>query len=185
VAQTDITGLLALWRNGDKHAEQRLMEVLYPILHSMAHQELRSAAFRLTLSATELAHEAYLRLINQRVAAENRTHFLAITSRVMRRVLIDLLRARTADKRGGGVERITLELSGEAGAVAADEGIDWLALEQALTSLEQRDPIAARIVEMRYFGGMTTDEVASEMQIGVSTVGRHWQFARAWLHRRV
>jgi RNA polymerase sigma factor (TIGR02999 family) len=185
VTQTDITELLAQWHDGDKQAEQRLMEALYPVIRSMAHQELHNAAFQLSLSATDLAHEAYLRLIDQRSEVQNRSHFLAITSRVMRRVLVDLLRARSADKRGGGLERVTMELSGEAGAVAAESGIDWLELEQALTSLEKRDSIAARIVEMRYFGGMSTDEVANEMQIGLSTVGRHWEFARAWLHRRL
>ena len=112
MTQTDITELLAQWHHGDKQAEQRLMEVLYPVIRAMAQQELHNATFQLSLSATDLAHEAYLRLIDQRGAAQNRSHFLAITSRVMRRVLVDLLRARSADKRGGGMERVTMELSG-------------------------------------------------------------------------
>jgi RNA polymerase sigma factor (TIGR02999 family) len=183
--QLEITRLLVQWRNGDKQAESKLMEVLYPILRAKAQLELRCAAHLISLSATELAHEAYLRLIDQRGTAENRTHFLAIVSRVMRRVLVDLLRVRNAEKRGGDIERVTLQLTGEVGEVSAADTIDWFALEQALTALEKRDPIAANIVEMRYFGGMTIQEVAGQLRIAESSVSRHWEFARAWLHRRI
>jgi RNA polymerase sigma factor (TIGR02999 family) len=183
--QIGFTALLARWRAGDKLAEQELMDVLYPLLRAKAQLELQGASFRLSLSATDLAHEVYLRLIEQRAPAENRLHFLAIASRVTRRVLVDLLRARAAEKRGGGVDRVSLELTGEAAEVSVADTIDWLALEQALTTLDKRDPVAASIVEMRYFGGMSNGEVAAQLQIGLSTVARHWEFARAWLHRRI
>ncbi len=185
MGEDEITGLLQRWGKGDKQAEQQLIDTLYPVLRSIAQREIRGAGYRLSLRATELVHEAYLRLCSQRTTWNNQSHLLAIASHVMRRVLVDLLRARSAEKRGAGLERITLQPGGPADEVAQEDIIDWLELEQALTKLEERDDTAARIVEMRYFGGMNNDEVALQLGIGVATVVRHWQFARAWLHRRL
>ena len=181
----EITDLLTRWRTGDKSAEQRLVDSLYPAMRSIAQREIRKAGYRVSLRATELVHEAYLRLCKTNLDWNDRSHLLAISSHVMRLVLIDLLRIKSAEKRGAGIERITLQPDGPADEVSNDDSIDWLELEQALTTLENRDSIAARVVEMRYFGGMNNDEVACHLGIGVATVVRHWQFARAWLHRRL
>ena len=182
-----ITALLAEWRGGDKSAEDRLMGALYPMLRAIAHRLLRPSGHRLSLRTTDLAHESFLRLAGQRADWASRTHFLGIAARVTRRVLIDLIREREAEKRGADVEMISLDLEFDGDAdIAADESrIDWLALEQSLQQLETRDPIAARVVEFRYFGGLSNEEVAEALDIGVATVVRHWKFARAWLHRRL
>ena len=182
---SDITGLLARWRAGDKSAETALLDVIYPHLRTMAQQALRGANYHLSLRATELVNESYLRLLDQRASFENRGHFIAIASSVMRRVLMDLLRARAAEKRGADVDRVSLELDGEGDQVASDDSIDWLALDEALTTLERRDATAARVVELRYFGGFNNEEVAAELGMGVATIVRRWQFARAWLHKRL
>jgi RNA polymerase sigma factor (TIGR02999 family) len=183
--QSDITGLLERWRAGDKSAETALLDAIYPHLRALAQQALRSTNYRLSLRATELVNEAYLRLLDQRAPFENRDHFIAIASSVMRRVLMDLLRARAAEKRGADIDRVSLELGGDGDQVASEDAIDWLALDEALTTLEQRDATAARVVELRYFGGFNNEEVAVELGMGVATIVRRWQFARAWLHKRL
>ncbi|MEO8673846.1 MAG: ECF-type sigma factor [Tahibacter sp.] len=181
----EITVLLNRWRNGDKAAESRLIELLYPALRQIAQRALRPSAHQISLRATELVHEAYLRLHGQRSQWSSREHFLAISARVTRYVLIDLIRERDAQKRGAGVEMITLQLDDDSEIATDSDRIDWLALEQGLQQLETRDAIAGRIVELRYFGGLTNAEVATVLDIGVATVVRHWKFARAWLHRRL
>lgn len=185
MGESDITGLLARWRGGDKLAEAALIDRLYPELHAMAQQRLRGPSLRLTLSATELVNELYLRLLERRSPYEGRRHFFVVASGVMRRVLVDLLRARGAEKRGGQNEHVELIPGGEGDQVASEGLMDWLALDEALVSLEKRDGIAARVVELRYFGGLNNDEVAEELGVGVATVVRHWQFARAWLLKRM
>jgi RNA polymerase sigma factor (TIGR02999 family) len=185
LSDSDITGLLVRWRGGDKAAESSLVDALYPQLRAMAQQQLRGNNYRLTMRATELVNEFYIRLLDQRTPYESRRHFIAVASSVMRRVLVDLLRARAADKRGGNHDHIELTPGGEAEQVAGDLVMDWLVLDEALTELQRRDKIAARVVELRYFGGFNNDEVALELGVGVATVVRHWQFARAWLHRRL
>lgn len=177
--------LLNRWRDGDKVAEASLIALLYPALRQIALRALRPSAHQVSLRATELAHEAYLRLVGQRTPWANREHFLAISARVTRNVLIDLIRERDAAKRGAGVESLTLQLDAESDIAAEGDRIDWLALEQALQQLETRDVVAARIVELRYFGGLNNDEVGAILDISSATVVRHWKFARAWLHRRL
>jgi len=181
----EITVLLNRWRGGDKDAESTLIALLYPALRQIALRALRPSGHQISLRATELAHEAYLRLIGQRTPWVNRQHFLAISARVTRNVLIDLIRERSAQKRGAGVEILTLQIDADAEIAEEGDRIDWLQLEQALQQLEVRDAVAARIVELRYFGGLNNDEVADVLDIGVATVVRHWKFARAWLHRRL
>lgn len=171
---------------GDRAAEHRIAAALYPSLKSIAQRCLRPLAHRLSLRATDLTHEAYLRLVDQRTDWQGRAHFLGIAARVTRRVMIELVRERQAEKRGAGIDFVRLELEPDADSdVAADSGVDWLQLEQALLQLEGRDPVAGRIVELRYFGGLNNDEVADVLDIGVATVVRRWKFARAWLHRRL
>lgn len=173
-------------RAGDAHAEQRLAATLYPALKSIARRNLRPVSHRLSLRATDLAHEAFLRLLDQRTDWQGRAHFLGIAARVTRRVLIELIRERQAEKRGAGVDVVRLEFDADLHAGATDDGgIDWIEMEQTLQQLETRDPIAGRIVELRYFGGLTNEEVADTLAIGVATVVRRWKFARAWLHRRL
>ncbi|MEO8673866.1 MAG: ECF-type sigma factor [Tahibacter sp.] len=178
-----ITVLLQRWRAGDKAAETQLIDLLYPTLKQIAQRALGTPGHQLSLCATELAHEAYVRLAGQQSLFVDRQHFLAVCARVTRNVLIDLMRERKSEKRGGQVERISLD----DGLEVADEAsrIDWYALEQGLQRLETRDANAAQVVELRYFGGLSNEEVAGLLDVGVATVQRRWAFARAWLHHRL
>lgn len=178
-----LTTLLARWRDGDARALDDITANIYPLLRAMAQREMQAAGERLTLQATELAHEACMRLLQQRATWHNRDHLMAIVARTLRRVVVDLLRQRMASKRGP--DRIEVTLGAVDAASPAETGVDWLALDEALNSLQRRDPEAARIVELRYFGGMNNDEIADVLGVGVATVVRRWQFARAWLHSRL
>jgi RNA polymerase sigma factor (TIGR02999 family) len=183
----EINDWLQRWQAGDREAEQRLIAALYPALKAIAQRSIRPLSHQLSLRATDLAHEAYLRLAGQRADWQGRAHFLGIASRITRHVLIDLVRERQTEKRGGGLQIISLDiaLDRDGDAPAESSPIDWLQLEQALQQLEGRDPIAGRVVELRYFGGLNNDEVAQLLAVSVPTVVRHWKFARAWLHRRL
>lgn len=161
------------------------MVSMYPELRKIAQRALRPSGHKISLSATDLVHEAYLRLVGQRLPWQNRAQFLAISARVTRNVLIDLIRERNAEKRGAGSPMVSLTLEVCDDVATEPDVIDWLALEQALQQLESRDVVAGKIVELRYFGGLNNDEVAQTLGIGVATVVRHWKFARAWLHRRI
>ncbi|UXI69527.1 ECF-type sigma factor [Tahibacter amnicola] len=174
--------LLSRWREGDEAAAHRLMDELYPALKDIAVRAVRRCGNAGVLQPTELVNEAYLRLADNPANCENRAHFLAFVSRMTRNVLIDLMRERGAAKRGGGLEMITLRTDGDEQFAGPESTIDWLVLEETLQLLEKRDPMAARIVEMRYFGGMENAEVADVLGVSVPTVVRHWRFARAWLH---
>jgi len=180
-----ITDLLQHWRNGDREAHDALMRAVYPALRAMAQREIGSAGGRVTIRATELAHEAYLRLLEQRGDWQDRAHFLAISARVIRRVLIDLIRERGAQKRGSEFEIVAIDPDADHLHPRTDDVLDLLVLDQALTKLAERDAIAAQVVELRYFSGLTNEEVAKVLEIGVATVVRHWQFGRAYLHRRL
>lgn len=180
-----ITDLLQQWRNGDRDAHDALMRAVYPALRAIAQREISANGGRLTLRATELAHEAYLRLLQQRGQWQDRTHFLAISARVVRRVLIDLVRERAAQKRGSEFDIVTLDPDADHLHPRSEDALDLIHLDQALTNLAQRDSVAAQVVELRYFSGLTNEEVAKVLEIGVATVVRHWQFGRAYLHRRL
>lgn len=181
----EINDWLQRWQAGDREAEERLIAALYPALKAIAQRSIRPMSHQLSLRATDLAHEAYLRLAGQRADWQGRAHFLGIASRVTRRVLIDLVRERQTEKRGGGLQIVSLEIDADGDVPAESSQVDWLQLEQALQQLEGRDPIAGRVVELRYFGGLNNDEVAELLAVSVATVVRHWKFARAWLHRRL
>jgi RNA polymerase sigma factor (TIGR02999 family) len=180
----EITRLLGEWSAGDAGSEQRLLVLLYPMLRSLARREL--AVGRVTMRATELVHETYLRLADQSTSYKNRAHFLAMFARVLRRVVVDLLRHRSAAKRDRNLQ-VTLPHAeaDEAELASSTEIVDWLALDAALKELSTCDPLAAEVVEARYFGGMNNDEIAAALDVGSATVGRHWRFARAWLHARL
>jgi len=164
-----------------------LMPQVYDELRRLAANYLRHERPGQTLQATALVHEAFLRLSKEKNQPwKNRTHFLAIAALSMRQILVQRARARNADKRGGGAEKIALDESVIADhAPAASGGVDVLALDTALEKLTVLDPQQAKIVELRYFGGLTVEEVAEALDISPATVKRHWTVARAWLHKEL
>jgi RNA polymerase sigma factor (TIGR02999 family) len=181
----DLTALLVSWSRGERSAAEQLIPAVYDELHRQAERAMRREGHTHTLQTTALVHEAYLRLVDQqRVEWRNRAHFFGIAAEVMRRVLVDHARARLADKRGGGATRISL---GDAGIAApAEHGdTDVLALHDALERLTALDPEQARLVELRYFGGLTIEETADALGVSPATVKREWALARAWLRREL
>ncbi len=179
-AAPDITRLLCEWREGRPDAEARLLERIYPVLRRLAQRRV-SQGGPITLSATELANEAYFKLVDQRgTPFQNRSHFYAIAAHVIRRLLVDHLRERSALKRGGAVMRITLQAGLDHPATAHDPA-DVLDLDRLLQRLESIHARAAKGVELRYFGGLTIEETAEAVGVSLPTAKRDWQFARAWL----
>ena len=179
---TDVTQLLLAWTDGEEAAGAALMDAVYGELRRMARAYLREERREHSLPATALVHEAYVKLVDQRrVKWQSRAHFFAITSRVMRRLLVDHARARGAAKRGSG---IAISLDGVDGE-ARSKSTDVIALDLALEKLARIDPRLARVVELRFFGGLTVDETASVMDIAAITVKRDWAVARTWLFREL
>ncbi len=178
---TPVTQLLLDWNSGNTAVRGQLMSALYPEMRRLAHFHLNDQEGRHTLQATELLHEAYFRIVDQRSADwRGKAHFMAIASRIMRRVLLDRAKRRMREKRGGGA--INVSLAGIDLALAG-ERVDILILDKALAEMEAKDPVAAQVVEMRFFSGLTYDEVAAALGLGRATVSRRWRFARAWLYR--
>ena len=174
-----ITQLLIAWSNGKREAADDLLPLVYAELRRLASSYLRREPLGHALQPTELVHEAYLRLIDQRkVQWRNRAHFYGIAAQIMRRLLVDHARARSAGKRGAGWEHVPL-VEDRMPSGAGD--VDVVALDAALARLAELDPQQARIVELRYFGGLTIDEVAEVTQISAATVVREWTVAKAWL----
>jgi len=183
-ARSEVTGLLRSWRDGDDLAAERLLAAVYDELHRQAGRAMRREGDDHTLQATALVHEAYLRLVDQRhVDWRNRAHFFAIAAQAMRRVLVDHARGRLAAKRGGAVQHVTL--SDVAAGSTDDDALDVLALHDALERLAALDADQARIVELRYFGGMSIEETADALDVSTATVKRDWAVARAWLRREL
>jgi len=179
----DVTGLLKAWREGDKAALDALMPLVHEELRRIAHGCLHGERARHSVQATELVNEAFLRLVDVRhVDWRNRAHFLAMSARLMRRVLVDLARARRADKRGGDAVRVTLD---EAALPGVAPDADVIRLDDALQALAALDERKSRVVELRFFGGLTADETATALQVSTKTVLRDWEFARAWLQREL
>ena len=175
----DISELIAAWGKGDEEALSRLMSLLYPELRRIARQHLRRHQPGQTLESAALANEAYLKLIRAGgIRCENRVHFLALCSQIMRRILVDHARGRGYAKRGGSAVRVPLDdvLLGAPG-----RGIGLLALDEALDSLSRIDARKSRVVELRYFGGLSVDETAEFLGISPETVKRDWRVAKAWL----
>jgi len=185
VSAHQITAMLREWGGGNREALERLMPVVYSELHKQAKRYLRRERPNHTLQATALVNEAYVKLVNQREANwESRTHFFAIAAQAMRRILIDHARARHQEKRGGS-DNLTLALE-EAGLVITDErNIDLLALDEALHLLAKIDEQQVRIVELRYFSGLSLDDTAVALGISRATVAREWNVAKTWLRREL
>lgn len=175
-----ITQLLSQWRSGSRDALDRLTDLLYPELRRIAHRYLDTERGPRTIQGTELVHEVYARLVNTDIDWKDRAHFFAIATRMMRRILVDRARTRLRDKRGGGVTRVTLEES-----VASIEGPDpdLLELDEALARLEQLDERKSRILELRFFGGMSYAETCEVLGISTSTLDRELRLAKAWLYQ--
>lgn len=173
-----ITEWMTAWRAGDDGARDRVVGALYQELRRLAAQQLRRERAGHTLQATALVNEALLRLIGSAPPAADRRHLLGIAGHAMREVLVDHARRREAAKRGGDVDKIPLE---EAGEIALPADVDLLALDSALRRLEALDPDQVRVVELRYFVGLTIEETAQAMDLHPSAVNREWTAARAWL----
>jgi RNA polymerase sigma factor (TIGR02999 family) len=178
-----ITQLLIQWRNGDQAALNKLLPQVYSELRRLANYYLRQERAGHTLQPTALVHEVYLRLVDEReVDWQNRAHFFGIAAVRMRHILVEYARSRQAAKRGGGEYRLSLS---EADEKAEKTDVNLLALDDALQRLEILDPQKVRIVELRYFGGLTIEETAEVLKISPATVKRDWSMARAWLRGEI
>jgi RNA polymerase sigma factor (TIGR02999 family) len=181
--KSEITELLQAWRGGDEHALDRLAPLVYDDLRAVARRSMSRERPDLTIQATALVNEVFLRLAEgAKVDWKDRSHFFAVAAKVMRRILTDAARARHREKRGGGAEPESLE---EAGVAAGQVDRSLIALDDALNALSQSEPRKARVVEMRFFGGMTNDEIAEVLTVSRDTVKRDWNFAKLWLAREV
>ncbi len=180
----DITQMLRQWSDGNRDALEDLMPLVYDELHKQAARFLGHERRDHTLQATALIHETYLKLTGQKeVDWESRTHFFAISAKLMRRILVDHARTRNRQKRGGDAVRISLA---EAGTVAVEQkGVDLMALDEALQRLEERDSQQARVVELRYFAGLSLEDTAAALNVSRTTVATEWSMAKAWLHREL
>lgn len=180
----DVTLLLNSVAEGSPAELDRLMPLVYEELRQLAQSYLKLERPNHTLQATALVHEAYARLVDQtRVVWRSREHFFAVSATAVRRILVDHARTRGRQKRGGGRRVLSLD---DAPTLAADSpGTEVLALDEALTELAREHPDKARVVEMRFFGGMTVEETATQLNVTTRTVERYWAFARAWLFREL
>lgn len=178
-----VTNLLKAWQEGDRSALDRLMPLVHSELRRIAGRAMRRERPNHSLQPTALVNEAYLRLVDQKSAQwRDRAHFLAIAAEMMRRVLVDHARGRRAEKRGGGTQKITLDTGADR---APERELDVARLDDALQALATFDPQQARVVELRYFGGLTIAETAEVMGISPATVKRDWTTARAWLYNEL
>ena len=178
-----ITQLLVAWSQGDEAALEELTPLVYDELHRLAKRFMGRERPGHLLQTTALVNEAYMRLINwQSVSWQNRAHFFAMAARIMRHILVDFVRAHQQPKRGAG--RLQVSLS-EAADVAQEHGADLVALDDALTTLAKLDLRQSKVVELRYFGGLSLEETAEVLKVSVGTVRRDWSLARAWLHREL
>ncbi|MBI4601386.1 MAG: sigma-70 family RNA polymerase sigma factor [Planctomycetes bacterium] len=167
-------------RTGDSEALSKLMPLVYGEIHAIASRYLRSEGSTPTMATTDLVHEAYLRLVDQRRARwQDRAHFFAVAAMAIRRILVDHARARAAAKRGGRKERVALE---EDLRVGGEANLDILSLDEALTRLAALDPRKTRVVELRFFGGLSIEETAEALSVSTASVERDWRLAKAWLY---
>ncbi len=178
-----VTQLLLKWSKGDKKASEELIPLVYDELRRVAQKYLSRERPDHTLQATALVHEAYLRLVDQtNVDWQDRAHFFGLASQMMRHILVDHARRHRAEKRGGLAQRLTLA---EAVSFPAQDDFDLVALDEALIKLAGLDAEQSRIVEMRFFGGLTIEETATALGVSVATVNREWRLAKAWLLREL
>jgi RNA polymerase sigma-70 factor (ECF subfamily) len=179
-----ITELLQEWSEGRREALDSLMPLIYQELRRQASRYLKKERIGHTLQTTALINEAYLKLIDQRaVEWQNRTHFFAIASQAMRRILVDHARERHREKRGGAAENLPIEAADF--VISPQKSVDLVALDEALTRLSEFDERQARIVELRYFSGLSIDETAEILEVSNVTVRRDWNVAKAWLHQQL
>jgi RNA polymerase sigma factor (TIGR02999 family) len=179
-SQQEVTLLLGEWSGGDQDALEKLIPLIQPELHRLAHHYMSRERPGQTLQTTALLNEAYLRLVdNPRRDWQNRTHFVAAASQLMRRIMVDRARERRALKRGGDAMKVSLD---EAVIVSEERAEELLALDEALEKLAAQDPRQGQIVELRYFGGLTTEETADFLKISHRTVRREWRMAKVWLY---
>jgi RNA polymerase sigma factor (TIGR02999 family) len=182
-ARQNVTELLLAWSDGDEEALDSLIPLVYDELRRNAAGYLRRERAGHTLQPTALVHEVYVRLVDQKgIKWQNRAQFFGIAATVMRRVLVDNARRHSATKRGGLEQRVTLD---EGAALSGQREINLLALDDALKKFEQIDPPKSRIVELRFFGGLSIEETAEVTGLSPRTVDRQWQLAKAWLHREI
>ncbi len=178
----EVTGLLLDWSKGDLQAYEKLVPLVDEELHRIAHRYMSREGPGHTLQTTALVNEAYLRLVDQKVHWENRSHFFGIAAELMRRILVDHARSHQYSKRGGGAQKIRLN---EAVLMARERSSDLVALDEALTNLAAFDQRKARVVELRFFGGLNVEETAEVLEVSTNTVKRDWTTARAWLYNAV
>lgn len=175
--------MLLAWNNGDEQALERLMPLVHDELHRLAHRYMGGERPGHTLQTTALVNEAYLRLVDSsRVRWQNRAHFFAVSAQLMRRILVDFARARQKLKRGGGVVELSLD---DALLIAREPNAELIALDDALKTLATFDERKSRVVELRFFGGLTVDETAEVLQVSPVTVMRDWGLAKVWLLREL
>ena len=181
----DVTRLLQAWQAGDDDALDRLIPLVYDELHRVAQARLRAERAGHLLQTTALVHEAYLRLadINQ-MSLRNRAHLLALSGRLMRQILVDHARRKGAHKRGGSMTAVALD-DAEVGVASGQLGIDVLALNEALDELSRFDCRLCKVVELKFFGGLNTVEIAEALCVSTATIERDWTVAKAWLHQRL
>jgi RNA polymerase sigma factor (TIGR02999 family) len=178
----EITQLLVASRAGDADALNQLLPLVYDELRRLAGHYLRRERSDHTLQPTALVHEAYMRLIDQNVSWQNRAHFFGVAAQMMRRVLVDYARGRLAAKRGSGGVKVSLD---DALNLSDERAGDFVALDEALERLAEFDPQKSKIVELRFFGGLSVEEAAEVLGIGTATVTRQWKMAKAWLYQQV
>lgn len=182
-APEEVSQLLKEWSNGDQAALDRVVPIVYQELRRLAHHYMRRERPGHTLQTTALVNEAYMRLADyKKMRWQSRAHFFAVAAQVMRRILVEQARSKNFAKRGGGAEKISLD---ETAVVSAGRSAEVIAVDDALTELESWDPRKARIVELRFFGGLSIEETAEVMKISPTTVQREWRSAKAWLYKAI
>jgi RNA polymerase sigma factor (TIGR02999 family) len=183
VQDSEVTGLLRAWGQGDESALEKLVPLVYDQLHLAARRYMAAERPGHTLQTTALIHETYLRLVNVRqVKWQNRAHFFAICAQLMRRILVDFARSRGYQKRGGDATRVDLD---EALLITPEPGANLVALDQALQRLAEVDERKSRVVELRFFGGLSVKEAAEVLKVSADTVMRDWKLAKVWLLREL
>jgi RNA polymerase sigma-70 factor, ECF subfamily len=181
-AQAEVTQLLLDWSNGDQAALDKLVPLVYEELRRLARHYMQRETPGHTLQTTALVNEAYLRLVDQTVPWQNRAHFFAIAAQMMRRILVDHARGHARQKRGGGAIKVPLD---EAAIMPQEQASELVALDEALTRLTAIDPRRGRVVELRFYGGLSIEETANVLKISPNTVMRDWNLAKAWLFKEI
>ncbi|MGA2771215.1 MAG: sigma-70 family RNA polymerase sigma factor [Bryobacteraceae bacterium] len=182
-SSVEVSRLLRAWGDGDQAALNQLTPLVYTELHQIAHRHMRQQLPGQTLQTTALVNEAYLRLVDvEGVRWQDRTHFFAVSAQIMRRILVDSARAHLADKRGGRLPHVYLDDSVDASPQSSE---DLIALDDALNALEEMDPRKARVVELRFFAGLSVEQTAEALKISAPSVKRDWKLAKAWLTREL